>query len=144
MTCFIVGDHSTVETLSSYMNSLPVVLRGHNQSLIENGPDRYGKVKVAKGAFIDFGSSWAQSKVNDILGNSPSAYKYSTIAIDYGFGVYNQSGNNKRTAIGLGIKDIIMSSITPPIGIYQFLKTALTGEDKLTRDGINAGKKVFR
>jgi len=162
----------------------------------KNGPDRYGKVKHAKGAFIDFRSSWAQGEVKEILGNSPSAYKYSTMAgsnqdwdikskvpagrnsaygsllwgkyasardagnmvagivaensyfptivIDYGFGQYNQSGNNKRTAIGLGIRDIIMSSILPPVGIYQFLKTALTGEDKLTRDGINAGKKIFR
>lgn len=36
VTSFIVGDQSTVETLSSYMNSLPVVLRGHNQSLISS------------------------------------------------------------------------------------------------------------
>ncbi|WP_216857862.1 RHS repeat-associated core domain-containing protein [Pedobacter steynii] len=161
----------------------------------KNGVGRYGSVKVADRAKIDFNSSWAQNRVKEVLEDSPSAYQYSklagggqtwdikahaplknssygsllwgkfasakdagniaagivaessnfpTIGIDYGFGVYNQAGNNEKAAVFMGIRDIFTTIMTPQAGLFQFLRTAFTGEDKLTRDGINAGKKIFR
>ncbi len=66
-----------------------------------------------------------------------------TIVIDYGFGLYNQSGNNKKVAVAKGVGDYLLSSISPVAGVMNFLRRAYTGEDKLTRDGIEARKKVY-
>ncbi|RYF22814.1 MAG: RHS repeat-associated core domain-containing protein, partial [Flavobacteriales bacterium] len=156
----------------------------------KHGVGRYGEVKVANGAKIDYESSWAQEQVESITEPAPSAYEYykkaggggdwdvkshspngnayygsrlwgkyasardagniaagivaayskiPTIMIDYGFGLYNQSGNNKKKMAMMGLQQI-MSGIS---GIGNFIKTAYTGEDKLTRDAINVGKKIF-
>jgi RHS repeat-associated protein len=67
-----------------------------------------------------------------------------TIVIDYGFGLYNQSGNNKKVAAAKGVGDYLLSTISPVAGVMNFLRRAFTGEDKLTRDGIEAGKKVYK
>ncbi len=68
---------------------------------------------------------------------------FPTVLIDYGFGLYNQSGNNKKVAVGKGAGDYLLGTFNPALGIGNFLRRAFTGEDKLTRDGINAGKKVY-
>lgn len=68
---------------------------------------------------------------------------FPTLLIDYGFGLYNQSGNNKKVEAAKGLGDYVLGTISPPIGVTNFLRRALTGEDKLTRYGINTGKKVF-
>ncbi|NQX38629.1 hypothetical protein SAMN05421820_101660 [Pedobacter steynii] len=71
--------------------------------------------------------------------------RFPTIGIDYGFGAYNQVGNNKKAAMIMGIRDVFITLMMPQSGLFQFLRTALTGEDNLTRDGINVGeKKIFK
>jgi len=56
--------------------------------------------------------------------------------IDYCFGVYNESRNSVKKSIGL-------------LGFYgtnplQIMRVAVTGEDKLSKAGIEAGKKYIR
>lgn len=68
---------------------------------------------------------------------------FPTIFIDYGFGLYNQSKNNKKVAAVKGLGDYLLGVGSPVLGIGNFLRRAFTGEDKLTRYGIDTGKKVF-
>ncbi|MCX2491832.1 hypothetical protein OQX63_00005, partial [Pedobacter sp. PF22-3] len=67
-----------------------------------------------------------------------------TIIIDYGFGLYNESGNNKLLSGIRGIRDLINLSIVPQATIPKILTTVFTGEDKLTRAGINVGKNIYK
>ena len=45
--------------------------------------------------------------------------------------------------VAKGIGDYLLGTINPAVGIANFLRRAFTGEDKLTRYGINTGKQVF-
>lgn len=67
-----------------------------------------------------------------------------TIIIDYGFGLYNESGNNKLLSGIRGIRDLINLSTVPQATIPKILTTVFTGEDKLTRAGINVGKNIYK
>lgn len=85
----------------------------------------------------------ARDAGNMAAGIVASGSSIPTIVIDYGFGLYNQSGNNKKVAAAKGLGDYFLGTVSSLIGVGNFLRRAFTGEDKLTRDGINAGKKVF-
>jgi RHS repeat-associated protein len=106
-------------------------------------------IKAHAGKSVYFGSQlWgkfvsARDAGNIVAGIVASNSIIPNVVIDYGFGLYNQSGNNKKTMGFMGVRDLTIGGAVPSIGIMQFLKIALTGEDKLTRDGINAGKRIF-
>ncbi|MFC3197608.1 hypothetical protein ACFOET_08290 [Parapedobacter deserti] len=63
------------------------------------------------------------------------------LAIDYGFGLYNMSGNNVNRAIGLAGRDVMN---TPWGTIGSVLMRAKTGENPLSQAGIDAGKAYMK
>lgn len=42
------------------------------------------------------------------------------LVIDYGFGLYNQSGNNKTKMKKMAVSDLAIGGVIPAIGIYNF------------------------
>ena len=42
-----------------------------------------------------------------------------------------------------GLGDSLLGTVNPILGIGNFLRRAFTGKDKLTRYGINTGKRYF-
>ena len=62
------------------------------------------------------------------------------IVLDYGFGLYNESGNNKVVAGLIGYLHTIMGPLSGTAARYS---TAKNGEDKLSRAGIEAGKSFM-
>lgn len=60
---------------------------------------------------------------------------------DYGFGLYNISGNNKYKTAGLGYLNFISGPVLGGIGARYISRY---GEDKLTRAGIEAGKGFIK
>ncbi|MFN6387803.1 MAG: RHS repeat-associated core domain-containing protein [Bacteroidota bacterium] len=162
----------------------------------KNGADRNGSVKVANGAKIYFGSTWAESKVSQILGANPDPVTYAIMArsgadwdlkkhtptgndsygsllfgkyvsardagnmaagavaqlsilpnaiFDYGYGAYNQSGNNLLKTTRKIFTDFIavFSGTGSNMGAINAIRNTMTnGEDKLTKRGIETGKKL--
>jgi RHS repeat-associated protein len=162
----------------------------------KNGAGKDGSVKVADGAKIDFGSTWAESKVSQILGSNPDPVTYATMArgggdwdlkkhtpngndsygsllfgkyasardagnmaagavaqlsifpnavFDYGYGAYNQSGNKLLKTAGKVFTDLmgVFSGSGSNIGAINSIRNTMTnGEDKLSKRGIEAGKKL--
>ncbi|MBT0813068.1 hypothetical protein KIH41_17400 [Litoribacter ruber] len=102
-------------------------------------------------AYSPNGNSYFGSKLFDKYASARDAGNFTAGAIaqkskipnfifDYGFGVYNQSGNNELKS-GLMIASDLM---TFPMGLGVMIYRAKFGEDKFTQMGIEAGKKYFR
>ncbi|MDP2176226.1 MAG: RHS repeat-associated core domain-containing protein [Bacteroidota bacterium] len=62
--------------------------------------------------------------------------------LDYGFGVYNQSGNDVNSSLIQIVCDILFLIMpgTNDQAVYEIKYTIANGEDKLSKDGIEAGK----
>lgn len=67
---------------------------------------------------------------------------FPNLIIDYGFGAYNQAGNNKVKAGMLGLLDGYIGSIYPPAGFGLLFYRGTFGEDKLSKRGIDLGKSL--
>lgn len=63
---------------------------------------------------------------------------------DYGYGLYNMSGNNFATSALLLFSDLMLLHRYPYIGASVMLRRARFGEHPLSRMGIEAGKNFFR
>ena len=164
----------------------------------KNGARNDGSVKVATGAKIDFGSTWAGDQVSKILGANPDPASYALMAksggdwdvkahspngssaygsllygkyasardagnmaagavaqlsilpnavFDYGYGAYNQSGNSVVGTVGIIARDLI--GLTNGTGDTKnnpknsIRNTIQNGEDKLSKRGIEAGKRLI-
>lgn len=107
------------------------------------------KAQVPKGKTAYFGSNLygkyasARDVGNFAAGAVSEKSPVPNIFTNYGFGLYNQSGNNKRTSVLMGVADVTMGIVAPPIGIGILLFRANFGEDKLSKQGITAGQKYF-
>ena len=68
--------------------------------------------------------------------------------LDYGFGVYNQSGNNIGKSALMVLKDFSGLASTnigaASLSIQNMLKIVKSGEDKLSKAGIDAGKSFIK
>ena len=108
------------------------------------------KTKVPSGESSAFGSllfgkyASARDAGNFIAGVVAEASNIPTSVIDYGYGVYDDSRNDFLRSAQIIIEDVNRLIESPIVGGTMIKARALYGEDELTKQGINAGKKYAK
>ena len=105
------------------------------------------KTKVPKGMTIAFGSllfgkyASARDAGNIAAGIVNQRSNWPSFLIDYGFGVYNMAGNNVRNSFEIIKIDMTLFLMNISMGTNMMLYRADHGEEKLSKAGIEVGKK---
>jgi RHS repeat-associated protein len=99
---------------------------------VQNGSKLYGKYASPRDAGNFAAGAFAQSQ--GIL--SP--------VIQYGYGAYNMSGNNKGKTGGIVGLNGAISAVNPPAGALGAVLIRAFGEDKLSRRSIKLGRDYYK
>jgi len=128
--------------------SLPVYAlnarKGKIWDLKYHTPGKEGKNNPGYGSKLGSKYASARDAGNFAAGAVAQMAVTPNIITDYGYGTYNQSGNNAGVSILSVARDLLILDCIPIIGVYNVINTALTGEDKLSREGQEAGKAFIR
>lgn len=81
----------------------------------------------------------ARDAGNIAAGKVAQKSNYPTQFVKYGYGLYNQSGNNKPLAAVMMAMDVINGIRNPIYGVGIFIYRSEYGEDKLSQAGIEKG-----
>lgn len=107
------------------------------KSKTPNGSYYYGSLLFGKYASARDAGNFAAGAVAQIS-SVPNGI------IDYGFGTYNQSGNNVGKSLLKIATDVLLIPVAPQYGIPSVINTIVNGEDKLSKAGIEAGKAYIK
>jgi RHS repeat-associated protein len=135
------GSTALTDRVQGIINSDPSVIDYFNRAgtggdwdikrHVSNGSLLYGKYASPRDA-----GNFAAGAVAQSSGMEP--------IVQYGFGAYNLTGNSKPLTVALTAGVVLLTRISPALGLGSAYLIGKYGEDKLSQRSINIGKDFIR